>query len=384
MRPIEQAVWAYWEGGLSFIPINPATKRPYGKMLPQAVDKDGALLFYRKEADGKLTVTTEPTTIKKGAWEPYQKRQPAKDEVQRWLRMGMVSVAGIGGRVSGGVEIMDFDVAGYYERWCDLVGSIAETLPKQRTGGNGIQIAYRCPSPTGNQKLAWHPDSTQHSGRRIAIETRGEHGYALLPPSLHPSGRHYELLQGRFSRIPNIEQEERDRLLACARKLCQAPRTRQEIARGILTPHEPRVYNGESVIDAYNAKYGIEETLRRYNYIKLGNGRWSRPGKEDSGGVVVFDGDNKSYHYSSNDPLDADLKGLHQPRSPFDFYLEYEHNGDWTSAVREAAEELGMAYSQQEDEDEADEDLIIDTTDRSQEEIIEERTLAFFRWIARR
>lgn len=342
-KMIEQAIWAYWAGGLSLVPINAHTKRPYAKILPQAVDLDGNLLFYKKERDGTLAVTTEKTKLPKGAWEPYQKRQPTKDEIQRWIDCSIDAIAVVGGLVSGGVEIIDFDVPGYYDQWAVLVDGLVELLPRQRTGGGGIQIAYRCPMPQTNQKLAWHPDGTQHSGRIIAIETRGEHGYALLPPSLHPSGHRYELLNGKFSQIPTITQKQRDFLLDTARQLCQAPKTRQDIERGeAVRKTSTREYTGESVIDAYNAAHDIRSTLRQYHYTELSGDRWSRPGKEASGGVYLVNGNNKSYHYSSNDPLDSDSHGLHQPRSPFDFYLEFEHNGDYTNAVRMAAKALGM------------------------------------------
>lgn len=101
-------------------------------------------------------------------------------------------------------------------------------------------------------------------------------------------------------------------------------------------------YEGESVIDAYNARYDIHLLLGRYGYSRLQNGRYGRPGKADSAGVMVLGDDNKSYHYSSNDALDSGRSGINQPRSPFDLFCEYEHGGDYKAAVRAAAQELGM------------------------------------------
>lgn len=336
------AVWKYWESGLSIIPINTHTKRPYSRLLPQARNATGEPLYYKKNDDGTLSVVTEKTGIKKGTWEPYQKQRATRDEVQSWLNCGVCAVAAIGGAVSGGLEIIDFDVDGYYERWLDLVRDDINGLPVQRTGGGGIQVALRCPSPAGNQKLAWHPDETQHTGRRIAIETRGANGYALVPPSLHPSGNYYELISGRFSEIPTISQDIRDFLLTCAKALCHAPKTRQEIeAERNPQPRTQLATNEDSVIDAFNERYSVDAMLQRYNYTRCGNGRYSRPGKEDSAGVVIFD-NGKSYHMSSNDPLDSDSIGLHQPRSAFDFYCTFEHNGSYRDAVRAAAQELNM------------------------------------------
>jgi hypothetical protein len=340
---LHKAIWRYWESGLSLVPINARTKRPYGRLLPQARNDQGEPLFYQNADDGSLIVTTVDTGSTKGTWEPYQRRQPTPDELSHWIDYGVSSVAVVGGAVSGGVEVLDFDVAGYYEQWADLAGAEGAILPMQRTGGGGIQLIWRCPSPQPNQKLAWHPDETMHSGRRIAIETRGVNGYALLPPSLHPSGNYYELLRGKFSQIPTIDQDHRDFLLTCARSICQAPKTIQEIVAG-NRPHSAgpqRQLTGDSVIDTFNEHYTIDAMLQKYNYTALGNGRYSRPGKKDSAGVVVFDS-GKSYHMSSNDPLDSDSHGKHQPRSPFDFYAMFEHNGSYKDAVREAAKLLGM------------------------------------------
>lgn len=338
-----KAMWLYWGSGLSIIPINERTKRPYSRLLPQARDKDGNLLYYKKAVDGTLVVTTEKTNIPKGTWEPYQNQQPTQDEISYWLTCGASSVAVIGGAVSGGLEIIDFDVEGYYEQWFNLVGADSLLLPMQRTGGGGIQLAWRCPAPEASQKLAWHPDETQHSGRRVAIETRGEKGYALLPPSLHPSGNYYELLRGKFSQVPTIDQQHRDFLLTCARSICKAPKTRQELdaERNPRPQLERRELTGDSVVDAFNERYSVDAMLQRYNYTRCGNGRYSRPGKNDSAGVVIFD-NGKSYHMSSNDPLDSDSQGKHQPRSPFDFYVMFEHNGSYREAVKAAAQLLGM------------------------------------------
>lgn len=343
MRPIDQAMYAYWNGGLSIIPINPRTKRPASWLLPQAVNELGQPLYYRNNPDGSTTVTTERTKSPKGAWEPYAERQPTREELQDWISAGVQSIALVCGEVSGGVEILDFDVVGYFEAWEALTNAF--NLPKQRTGGGGIQIAWRCPNPQGNQKLAWHPDPTAKSGRRIAIETRGQHGYALLPPSLHPSGRHYELLRGRFSQIPMISDKQRGFFLEIAQSLCQAPKTKQELAAEARGSNQRSItpYEGTSVVEAFNNRYDVHLLLQRYGYERLANGRYGRPGKKDSAGIVVFD-DNKTYHYSSNDSLDSDHGGRNQPRSPFDFYVQFGFNGDYKRAVAEAAKELGMSY----------------------------------------
>ena len=95
--------------------------------------------------------------------------------------------------------------------------------------GGGYQVWLRCPEPGKNDKLAWLPDEAEETGRRCAIETRAEGGYAVAPGSLHPTGRRYEAIAGDFANIPTVPQAVADALLAAARKLDEAPLTRQQM-----------------------------------------------------------------------------------------------------------------------------------------------------------
>ena len=186
-------------------------------------------------------------------------------------------MAGIGGKVSGGLLGIDFDEARFYEAWRELVGPLADGLAVQRTGreGGGYQVWLRCPRPGRNDKLAWVPDEAQDSGRRAAIETRAEGGYAVMPGSLHPSGRRYEKISGDFANIPTVHQGVADALLAAARKLDEAPLTRQQMEdEREKTPRRATdtaaKANGQgSVIEAYNgAVKKIEEPpLNSHGYI---------------------------------------------------------------------------------------------------------------------
>lgn len=341
---IKVAAKAYIDGGLSLIPIYHKTKRPAGWLLPQATNVQGEPLYWQRirRADGSeiSVVTTEDTGKPKGTWEPFQKRPPTITEVATWLNAGVQSIAGVFGAVSGNAELIDFDThqgQNWYQQWADLAGDPVKRygLPFQKTG-KGFQLSYRCEVIEGNQKLA------QLSHTETMIETRGEGGYALLPPSLHPSGRHYELLSGRFSQIPQIDPEVRAHLLHCARRLNQVEAPERKPSAPESSTFSASGAN--DVVAAYNRKYSIEATLQRYNYTQQGD-RWSRPGKADSLGVTVFD-DGKAYAYSSNDRLAANRCGVgdNRPFTSFDLFAYYDHNEDYAAATRAAAIELGMAY----------------------------------------
>lgn len=311
------SIWPLLNAGLSIIPVSPQTKRPLGE------------------------------------WKPYQSRQATSYEVDAWLENGLQSMAVICGAVSGNLEILDFDdnsdaaysANDFWFPWRDQVQPIIDRygLPYWRTGGGGYQVGYRCEQVEGNLKLAWVPDDTQQHGRSIAIETRGEGGYAVIPPSLHPSGRRYEMMAGDLTAIPTIPVAVRDELLRAARTLDLMRYTKAERE---AVRKEAHAGERPSVINAYNERYRIAEMLATHGYTEGHRGRYSRPGQPDSMGVVVLPNDNISFHWSSNDPLNrVNGSGRPLPVDPFNVFCELEHGGDMKAAAKAAATLLGMSQA---------------------------------------
>jgi len=110
--------------------------------------------------------------------------------------------------------------------------------------------------------------------------------------------------------------------------------------------------NGElSVIDAYNSVADIRWLLLARGYAEprgygKRDGRLCRPGR-DTPSITIQD--NRSFHHSSNDPLDSRAEG--DPgywRTPFHVRLTLDFSGAIPRAVREIADELGLAYLRRE------------------------------------
>lgn len=265
-------------------------------------------------------------------WKQYESEIADAETIRQMFYNG-ANVAIITGAVSGGLLAIDFDDPRFYLAWREQVGNLAELLPVQKTG-KGYHVLCRCPEPGGNQKLAFMPDDNELSGRRAAIETRGEGGYFLADPSIHgETGRRYEVVSGTLTAIPTIPQAHADALLQAARKLDECPLTRQQRERETKSQPRPAPSGGESVINAFNRATSIESILEKHGYSVKGT-RAIRPGGEHLS-ITIRDG--KSFHHNTSDPLSDSYW-----RDAFSVFCQLDHGGDVKAAVRAAAESLGL------------------------------------------
>jgi hypothetical protein len=97
--------------------------------------------------------------------------------------MGMIT-----GACSGRVFVVDLDTHTKPQAavwWAGLLAVHANGLdfetPRQTTGGGGKQLLFRAP-------IDWTPPTFKSS---LGVDVRGQGGFAMLPPSLHASGKEY-------------------------------------------------------------------------------------------------------------------------------------------------------------------------------------------------
>ena len=63
-------------------------------------------------------------------WKPFQSAPPTEADVRRWIDGGCKSLAAVCGKVSGGLLILDFDEARFFDPWRAAVGEPADfSLP---------------------------------------------------------------------------------------------------------------------------------------------------------------------------------------------------------------------------------------------------------------
>lgn len=269
------------------------------------------------------------------SWKPYQERLPNDDELRAWFGNGArPGVALVGGKVSGGLEIIDFDAPELIEEWRELVEDavpdLLGQLPQVVTPGDGLHVLYRCAEVSGNSKLAQRADG------HTLIETRGEGGYVVTagsPAACHSSGKLYRLVNGDLKAIPEITAGEREILLDCARSFNERVKPEPEPMKTCAsTP------SGLRPGDDYNERADSRADLERHGWRFVRPGArgelWRRRGKDRGVSATRFS-DGSLYVFSSNAaPFDSE-----RAYSPFSIRAWLDYGGDFAATAKALAAE---------------------------------------------
>jgi hypothetical protein len=146
--PFARAAAAYLARGFAPIPLRPRDKRP---LLP---------------------------------WEPYRHRRPTPAELALWrARWPAANVGIVTGAVSG-LVVLDVDPDKGGETSLAALEATFGRLPATlvvRTGGGGRHLYFAHPGRPVACAV----------GLRPGLDLRGDGGYVVAPPSIHPTGRLY-------------------------------------------------------------------------------------------------------------------------------------------------------------------------------------------------
>lgn len=323
-------------------------------MLAAALDAyDNGLCIVRAATDG----TKRPI----GQWLQYQTERPTRAEVEGWFRTGHAGMGVICGAVSGDLEM--FELEG---RFVDTIGTAAYKAAMVAAGlelllarltdsymtispSNGRHFLYRnAGAVDGNTKLARDPDNN------TLIETRGEGGFVILPPShgtVHPTGRAWRR-KGSFSAIPTITSDERDAMFEVARSFDAAPlptpappvAPAQRIRLPRFTGLRPESYH-DAVEAHLEATTSPRDLLEHYGWTfcyidKHNRTLMRRPGK-DQGVSGSINTSNRLHPFSTSVPFA--VGGRPAPTyNMLDIIAAYEYGNDRTRAAREIAERIGV------------------------------------------
>lgn len=252
------------------------------------------------------------------------------------------------GSVSGGLEVIDFDIDVLSQEeadklWSDWKGrlpnSILKKLVVSRTKSGGYHVIYRCSLLDSNKKLALKemPDGKF----KTLIETRGDGGYIRCHPS-----EGYEIIYGSLDNIQLIEDWERNALITGAKMFDEKGIKKKKKSNKDFEDPFPE-YNEDPDI-------GIE-LLENHGWEILKEGdlwiEMKRPGKRREGISAGYNLDgNFLFVWSTNTEFEIET-----PYSNSAIYAILEHDGDFKKAYRQLRKD-GWGKEQDSTSDSEDKD----------------------------
>lgn len=222
-------------------------------------------------------------------WKRYQSEIAKPEDIKAWP-VNTHGIAVICGKVSGGLEVIDFDLKNdisarlfedYMQLVIDVMPDLAAKLVIAESRSKGRHIYYRCDNYQGNKKLASRPASDDEMLKAPnlkiygLIETRGEGGLIVCHPA--PG---YSWLQGDLTKVPVISNDQRDELINAARSFNQVIEIVQEYNHSVQVDSTYDITPWKD----YNERGDVLDLLKSHGYTILprqgDNIRIRRPGKD--------------------------------------------------------------------------------------------------------
>ena len=276
-------------------------------------------------------------------WKQYQKRLMTDGELRRYFTASTQGIAIVCGQVSsGGLEVMDFDykvpgkVTCAYNAFSDAVRrerpKLFDRLVINTTQNGGYHLLYICTETAilGNKpglaKAEYQADGKTKT--TTLIETKGEGGYAVAPPT--PG---YRTIQGSLTNIPTISADDRFYLEVTARQFNQVEHKEKVQPSAKLRMVRP---DGEQKAgDLYNQTDEYRELLTRHKWtLEKAFGtqeRWLRPGS-DSDSSATFHTDIRLFNVFTPNAEPLEGGGSYDP---FGLLAMLDYDGDHTAASRQ-------------------------------------------------
>lgn len=274
---------------------------------------DNISLVPVREKDEVIDGNTYVAKSAYGKWKRYQSEIVSKEQLWHDLEKWNTSaVAIVCGKVSGNLEFIDVDVkykpgidATLFSDLDRLYPTLYARLRIHRTPSGGYHIPYRISDHEvpGNEKVAGRYATPQELAQKKEkvknfIETRGEGGYAVAPPSLG-----YTIHQDQP--IPTLTWEERCSIIT----LCQSYTELIPIEKVYKPTKYESNYYDENPFEHFNNSEAAETVLTDNGWKFKGKSNlfiwFTRPGK-DNGVSASFNRHKRVYYiFTSSTEFDA-------------------------------------------------------------------------------
>ena len=280
------------------------------------------------------------------AWASFQERLCNEDELKMFNNAYGIAV--ICGAVSGNIEVIDidskYDITGtLWDDFKKALGSLLDKLYVVQTRSGGYHLYYRCEKIEGNLKLAnRYPtqeelEESPHLKEIVLIETRGEGGYVVAPPT-----KGYTRISTDL-KINTITIEERELIFEVARSFNEVVKEyRIKADQKYYSKGDKVAYKNDILIhqpitpwEDYDQKVDVTSLLEAHGWTfverKGDRSYFKRPGNTDS----LVSGD---YHHELNLFKVFTTSSQFEPGvgyKPSAVYTLLEHNGDFSAAAKQ-------------------------------------------------
>ncbi len=280
------------------------------------------------------------------SWKEYQ--QNIMSDPESHFNDDTPQIAIIAGIVSGGLEVIDFDIKHLAPMdqvvfWDDFNNQLLELSPDivrkitiHKTQSGGYHILYRCEEIEGNKKLAKIKVKDKYE---CIIETRGEGGYIIAPPS--PG---YENITGALN-LNHLEAEEREIILGLCKSFNQEPDVALPEKKAKSNNHNFK----KSPFDDYNECDDVLRVLKAHGWTPVQDAHnkvfFRRPGSENFQSANWCKVKKIFYVFS---PADSKLEG---PKgfNASQVYTILNHNGDYKESFKALRKEgYGTPWNEEE------------------------------------
>jgi len=258
------------------------------------------------------------------SWKRFRAQRITEAELFTTMDAANTSaVAIIAGVISGNLEVIDIDVKNWYGIDATLFQAIQTLYPElwatlriHRSPSGGYHILYRITdhAPEGNRKLCHKAGS-----KLAAIESRGEGGYVLAPPSTG-----YTVFMD--NPIPAITWAQRCSLFAIAESLSE---TTPNAAKQAESRKKVDTYYDENPFEHYNRSDEGAQVLTHYGwkYLRSSGDRdyYERPDQSETNRIAAsFNRSTRCYYIFTTSTALEGSRGY----NPATVLSILEHAGD--------------------------------------------------------
>ena len=123
-------------------------------------------------------------------WKKYQEKAPSKKEIKEWFKGNKEqNIAILCGVPSANLVVLDFDDITVYPKLFETQALEQETLVA-RTGSGKVHVYLRSKKPVSSFKIP-----------QLKLEVRSDGNIVIAPPSKHPSGGFYEIVNPDVKKV---------------------------------------------------------------------------------------------------------------------------------------------------------------------------------------